>query len=102
MKRQRKIEGSIARSVEIRRLFDRRLKTPLIATVEPADPGFAAHAEGLSVFGYGDNAAEAIQVLKEGIEGIYGDEEFLDLRARVQRMLLLENLAGEEREARNS
>ena len=94
MKRQGKLEEPIERSFEIRRLFDRRLKTPLIATVEPADPGFAAHAEGLSVFGYGDDPAEAIQVLKEGIEGIYGDEEFLDLRARVQRILLLENLAA--------
>jgi hypothetical protein len=102
VKKRRKLEEPVARSVEIRRLFDRRLKTPLIATVEPTAPGFAAHTEGLPVFGYGDDPAEAVQALKEGIEGIYGDEEFLDLRARVQRMLLLQNLAGEEREARNS
>jgi hypothetical protein len=86
------MEESAACRIEIRRLLGRQLKMPLVALVEPAQPGFVAHATGISVFGYGDNAAEAVEVLKEGIESICRDEGFLDLRDAIQRMLLLDNL----------
>jgi hypothetical protein len=98
MARRCKVEESTPRRIKIRGLLGRRLKMPLVALVEPAQPGFVAHAAGISVFGYGDDADEAVQVLKEGLEGICRDEGFLDLRATIQRMLLLQNLmAGEER-----
>ena len=92
MARECKVEESTPCRIEIRRLLGRRLKTPLVAIVEPVQPGFVAHASGISVFGYGDNAAEAVEVLKEGIENICQDERFLDLRNAIQRMLLLDNL----------
>jgi hypothetical protein len=92
MAKQCKVEESTPSRIEIRRLLGRRLKTPLVATVESADPGFVAHTEGISVFGYGDAAAEAIKALKEGIENMCRSDEFLDRRAKVERMLLLANL----------
>jgi len=100
MAKQCKVEESTPSRIEIQRLLGRRLKTPLVATVESADLGFVAHTVGISVFGYGDDAAEAIDALKQGVEDICRNEGFLELRASIQRRLLLENLvAGEEREA---
>ena len=87
MARQCEPEESTPCRIEIRRLLGRQLKKPLVAVVEPAKPGFVAHAAGISVFGYGDDAAEAVEVLKQGIESICRDEGFLDLRATIQRML---------------
>ena len=92
MARECKIEEPTPRRIEIRRLLGRQLRMPLVAEVEAARPGFVAHAAGISVFGYGDNAAEAVEVLKEGIENICQEEGFLDLRNKIQRMLLLDNL----------
>ncbi len=92
MARQDKVEESFPCRVEIDRLLGKQLKMPLIAVIEPAQPGFVAHAAGISVFGYGDDAAEALEVLKEGIENICRGEGFLDLRATIQRLLLLDNL----------
>jgi hypothetical protein len=96
MTRQDKVEGSAPRRIEIRRLLGRPLKTPLVAVVEPAQPGFVAHASGISVFGYGDDASEALECLKQGIESICRDEGFLDMRAAIQRKLLLENLMADQ------
>ena len=93
MARKCKDEESIPRLIEIHRLLGRRLKTPLVATVESADPGFVAHSAGVCVFGYGDDAAEAIEILKEGLENMCWNES-LDLRGTIQRMLLLENLSA--------
>ena len=97
MARQYEPEEQTGRRVHIRRLLGKRLRIPLVAMVEPVNPGFVAHAGGISVFGYGDNATEAIEVLKEGIENMCLDDEFVDLRAAVQRMLLLENVMAGER-----
>ena len=89
-------EESTPGRIEIDRILGKRLKKPLVAIVEPARPGFVAHAAGISVFGYGDDTDEALEVLKEGIESVCRDEGFLDLGAEIQKMLLLENLmAGE-------
>ncbi|MGD0231996.1 MAG: hypothetical protein ABSC19_16850 [Syntrophorhabdales bacterium] len=96
MARQRKAEESIPYRVEIRNLLGRQLKRPLVAVVEPAHPGFVAHVAGISVFGYGDDATQAMKVLKEGIEGICQNEEFLNPRATIQRMLLLQNFMEDE------
>ncbi len=102
MARQCKVKEPTPCRIEIRRLLGRQLKMPLVAVVEAVEPGFVAHAAGISVFGYGDNADEAIEVLKEGIESICRGEGFFDLRATIQRMLLLENfMESEEREARS-
>ncbi|MGD0229214.1 MAG: hypothetical protein ABSC19_02500 [Syntrophorhabdales bacterium] len=99
MARQRKVEESTPCRIEICRLLGRQLKRPLVAVVEPVAPGFMAHVAGISVFGYGDDADEAVEVLKQGIESICQGEGFLDLRTTIQRMLLLENLmTGEKRE----
>jgi hypothetical protein len=96
--KQRKVEETTPSRIEIRRLFGRPLNMPLVAEVEPAHPGFMAHAVGISVFGYGGAAAEAIKALKEGIEDMCRGEEFLDRRATAERMLLLANLmAGKGR-----
>ena len=84
MARQYEPEEQTGRRVHIRRLLGKRLRIPLVAMVEPVNPGFVAHAGGISVFGYGDNTTEAIEVLKEGIENICMDDEFVDLRAAVQ------------------
>ena len=92
MAREYKVEESIPYRVEIRRLLGKQLKMPLVAVVEQAQPGFVAHATGISVFGYGDDASEALEVLKQGIESVCKDEGFLDLRDAIQRMLLLDNL----------
>ena len=92
MAREYKVEEPIPCRIEIHRLLGEQLKMPLVALVEPAQPGFVAHAAGISVFGYGDDAAEAVEVLKQGIESICQDEGFLDLRDAIQRMLLLDNL----------
>ncbi len=86
------IEERTSRRVEILSLLGRRLKKPLVAVVEPVQPGFVAHATGISVFGYGDDDDEAVEVLLQGIEGMCRDEGILDLRATIQRKLLLENL----------
>ncbi len=95
MARQYEVEESVPCRIEIHHLLGRQLKNPLVAVVEPAQPGFVAHAAGISVFGYGDDAAEAIEVLKQGIESICRGEGFLDLRATIQRLLLLDNLKAE-------
>jgi hypothetical protein len=92
MARVCKVEEPIPCRIEIHRLLGKQLKMPLVALVEPAQPGFVAHAAGISVFGYGDDAAEAVEVLKQGIESVCKDEGFLDLRDAIQRMLLLDNL----------
>ncbi|MGD0229634.1 MAG: hypothetical protein ABSC19_04645 [Syntrophorhabdales bacterium] len=92
MARQCKVEEFIPCRIEIRRLLGRQLKMPLVAVVEPVPPGFMAHVSGIAVFGYGDDDAEAIDVLKQGIEDICQGDGFLDLRASIQRMLLLANL----------
>ncbi len=92
MARECKVEEPIPCRIEIHRLLGKQLKMPLVALVEPAQPGFVAHAPGISVFGYGDDAAEAVEVLKQGIESVCKDEGFLDLRDAIQRMLLLDNL----------
>ena len=80
--------------MEIRRLLGRRLNRPLVAVVEPVQNGFMAHAAGISVFGYGYDAIEALGVLKQGLESIYRGEEFLDLRAMIRGMLLPESLTA--------
>ena len=87
----------------IGRLLGKQLKTPLVAVVEPVHAGFVAHAASISVFAYGRDDAEAVEVLKQGIESMYRGEEFLDLRAVIQSMLLPDHLmAGREREAQSS
>jgi hypothetical protein len=102
MARQCKVEESTPCHIEIRRLLGRQLKIPLVAVAEPVHPGFVAHVAGISVFGYGDAAAEAIEVLEQEIESLCRNEGFLDLRATVQRTLLLANImAGEERDAQS-
>ncbi len=89
-------EESTPCRIEIDRFRGRRLKKPLVAVVEPTQPGFVAHVAGISVFGYGDDADEALEVLKEGMESMCRGEGFLDLGSAIQKMLLLENLmAGE-------
>jgi hypothetical protein len=90
----------MAKTVVIRRLLATQLKMPLVALVESVNPGCMAHAADISVFGYGRNDAEAVEVLKQGIERICPGEEFPDLRATVHRMVLSENpIAGQGREA---
>ena len=97
---QYEVEEPALCHVEIRHLLGKQLKIPLVAVVEPVNPGFVAHAAGISVFGYGDVAHEAVEVLKQGIEHLCRSEGFLDLRATIQKILLLANLvAGEEGEA---
>ena len=99
MARHYNVEESDPCRFEIRRLLGRQLGMPLVAVVEPMHPGFKAHAAGISVFGYGYDAVEAVEVFKQGIEGIYQGEEFLDLRAVIRSMFLPESLmAGQERE----
>jgi signal transduction histidine kinase len=101
MPRQRNVEEPTQCRIEISRLLDRQLRTPLVAVIEPRHPGFAAHIEGISVFGYGYDAVDAVEVLKRGIENIYRGEEFPDLRAVIRGMLLPENLmADRERESK--
>ncbi len=96
MSRQCKAEECVPCLLKIRRLMGRRLKTPLVATVESASIGFVAHAAGIPVFGYGDDEAEAFKTLREGLEKMCRqEEEFLDLRTNIQRMLLLENLSSD-------
>ncbi len=100
MANQSKVEERTACSIEIRRLLGRQLKRPLVAVVESARPGFKAHVAGISIFGYGDDAAGAFQALQEGIESVCRDRGDLDIGAAIQRRLLLENLmTGEERAA---
>lgn len=100
MARERKVQESTPRRIEIRRLLGRQLKMPLVVVVEPVNTGFMAHAVGISIFGYGYDAIEALEVLKRGIESIYRGEEFPDLRAVIQGMFMPENLvAGQERGA---
>ncbi|MGD0231208.1 MAG: response regulator [Syntrophorhabdales bacterium] len=96
MSRQPRVEESTPYHVEICNLLGRQLKRPLVVVVEPTHPGFAAYVAGIPVFGYGDDAAEAMKVLKEGIEGICQNEESLDLRATIQRMFLLDDLMEDE------
>jgi len=101
MARRRKVEESTPPCIEIRRLLGRQLKMPLAVVVEPVDSGFMAHAAGISIFGYGYDAIDALEVLKRGIESTCQGEEFLDLRAAIQGMFLPKNLmAGQEREPR--
>jgi signal transduction histidine kinase len=101
MARQCNVEEPTPLRIEMRRLLDRQLRVPLVAVVEPAHPGFKAHTAGMSVFGYGDDVVEALEVLKEGIESIYRDEEFPDVRAVIRGMLLPEDhMADRERHAR--
>ena len=77
------------------RLLGKQLKVPLVATVESANPGCVAHAADISVFGYGRDDAEAVEVLKQGIESMCLGEEYLDLRAAIRGMFVPENpMAG--------
>jgi hypothetical protein len=88
------------KTTTICRLLGTQLKVPLVAIVESANPGSVAHTADISVFGYGRDDAEAVEVLKQGIETMCLGEEFLDLRAAIYRMMLSENLAaGLERKA---
>ncbi len=96
MARQYNAEESDQSRVEIRRLLGRQLGKPLVAVAEPMHPGFRAHAAGISVFGYGYDAAEAIEVFKQGIESMYQSEAFPDLRTVVRSMFLPESLMPDQ------
>ena len=73
--------------VEISHLLGMPLRTSLVAVVEPVNCGFAARAADFRVIGYGDDAAQAVEVLRQGIESMYESEEFLDFRYAIQSML---------------
>ena len=88
MAKQYNFEESVPFRIEMRRLLGRQLDVPLVVVVEPVSPGFVARAAGISVFGYGHDAVEAIEVLKEGMENIYKGEEFPDLQAAIRRMFV--------------
>lgn len=94
MERHRRAEESTPRRVEIHNLLGKQLRMPLVAGVQATHPGFMAHTEGIAILGYGDDAAEAVEALKEGIEGICQNQESIDLRCMIQRMLLLDKLHG--------
>ncbi len=80
-------EESTPYRVEISHLLGKPLKPSLVAVVEPVKCGFAARATDLSVVGYGDDPAQAVEVLRQGIESMYESEEFLDFRYAIQSML---------------
>lgn len=94
-----RVKEAIPCRTRIRRLLGRQFRIPLVVVVEPLQPGFVAHVADISVFGYGDDVAGAVEALKDGIENLCRRKGYLHRQAKTQRMLLLENLiAGEERE----
>ena len=80
-------EESTSHRVEISHLLGMPLRTSLVAVVEPAKCGFAARATDFSVVGYGDDPAQAVEVLRQGMESMYESEEFLDFHYAIQSML---------------
>ena len=102
MGRECKAEEPATCPITIRHLMGRQLRVPLTATVEAARPGFVAYVTGICVFGYGDDAAEAVEVLKQGIENMCRNPEFHDLQPSIQRILLLDNLTDQEGEGEKS
>ncbi len=84
--RQGKTEAPEDCRIQIDPLFGCRLKTPLIASVEPLHPGFVAHAAGLPVFGYGVAPEDALEALKDGVENVFETGEFLDLDATTEAL----------------
>ncbi|MHA1268071.1 MAG: hypothetical protein DRP91_04815 [Candidatus Neomarinimicrobiota bacterium] len=54
-------------------LVNKRLKKPLMVILESDDGGYIARSVDLPMYGYGDDAKEAIENLKYEIESLYND-----------------------------
>jgi hypothetical protein len=92
--REHEQPGHDVRRIEISRILGKRLEVPLVALTRPASPGFVAHTVGMPVLGYGDDAADAVEVLTRGIEQMCLSGEFPDIRARLEELLLTNGLTA--------
>ena len=77
-------------------LLQKQLKSPLDVIVEPDDGGYIARTIDLPLYGYGDDAYEAVEALKEELDGIYSDllesDDFSDEWLSIKKFLR-ENVA---------
>jgi len=88
---QRRVEIRNVFSVKLRLLPSKRLDPPLDIIVEQDDGGFIARPVGLPLYGYGEDANEAIEMLSREIESLYEDlledDDFSDEWLRIKRFL---------------
>ena len=72
-------------------LPNKDLRAPLDAIVEPDENGFIARTPDIPLYGYGDDALEALDALKCEIESLYDDlmedDKFTDDWLRVKDFL---------------
>jgi hypothetical protein len=59
--------------IKIGMISGKRFKTPLDVAVELDEPGFIARAVDLPLYGHGDDAYEAIEMLKAELNSLYAD-----------------------------
>lgn len=80
----------------IHRLLKYNLSTPLWIIVEPDDNGIIARCADLPLYGYGDDATEAINNLKFEIDSLYDDlmeddnftEDWLKIKSFLQNKVI--------------
>ena len=59
--------------IQINELITKKLKSPLLVTLEPDDEGYIAQSKEFPLYGYGDDKNEAIDNLKFELESLYFD-----------------------------
>ena len=91
-----KLKTATTRTIKLAALPHYRLKAPLEAVVEPDAQGFIASSVDLPLYGYGDDAKEAIEALKHEIESLWKDlteddnfsEEFLRYKEFLKQIVI--------------
>lgn len=91
VKEQLKQLSSRPSFIKINTLPSKTLKLPIDVVVEPDDHGFLARTPDLSLYGYGEDPIEAVQMLKREIESLYNDliddDSFNDEHLRLKKFL---------------
>ena len=77
--------------IKINLLASKKLSAPLDIIVEPDEDGFIARSADIPLYGYGDDALEALDALKCEIESLYDDlmedDKFTDEWLRIKELL---------------
>jgi hypothetical protein len=71
--RHRQVQGDTLNTIKINFLWNKNLRMPIDATLERDGEGFIARTLEIPLYGYGEDAYEAIAILKREIESLYDD-----------------------------
>jgi len=70
---QQKIRKDIQKAIQIERLFNKALSSPITAILENDEDGYIVRCIDLPIYGYGENHFDAIASLKDELESLYED-----------------------------